>query len=138
MALGYQPTAGLTNSPGPRGQMKQGLQHALRGLGDCPTPADIIAVVSGYPASETQPCLRAGCPKTCDWQPSRGRPRLYCSDACRRKVLREREALEEQLEQLVRCLALVDTARKRQLIESRMANIRWVLSRYPKMIDEDR
>lgn len=123
--------AGLTSPPRVRGPMKPRLEHALQALGENRSVEDILAVLADYPVCKEQPCLRMGCSRVCEWQASGGRPKLFCSESCRRRQLRERETLQSELAELESCLTQADTVRRRQTIETQMANVRWQLARYP-------
>lgn len=111
--------------------MRPRLEHALQALGDDRTVEDVHVVLDDYPACLEQPCLRMGCRNTCKWQAAGGRPKLFCSDHCRRRQIRERDALQGLLTELERCLSEADTVRGRKVIEARAANVRWQLARYP-------
>lgn len=111
--------------------MKRRLDHALEELGTDGSAEAILALLAQYPMTETQPCLRPGCPNLCIWQATGGRPKLYCSANCRRRALHERDALERTLVQMTANRPHLDSARRRQVLETRIANVRWQLARYP-------
>lgn len=116
--------------------MKPRIETALRALGLAPSPEEVLAVIAGYPLSTTQPCVMPGCLNSCAWQVSGGRPALFCSVSCRSRHDRERDVLNAELIELERCLPMIDSVRRRQIVETRIANVHWQLARYRATGDE--
>ncbi|MBK8447347.1 MAG: hypothetical protein IPL41_11885 [Micropruina sp.] len=111
--------------------MKPRLDTALSALHPDKTINDVLAVLSDYPRPDTQPCLRHTCDQPAIWPERGGQPQGFCTDGCRRRYVREREQLLTQEAELVDCLKLPGSVRKRRTIELALVAVRWQLQRYP-------
>ncbi len=108
------------------------LSTALRALGDWPDPGQVVALLTTLEAaSEVQPCLRPGCSGTCTWA-GRGRPKLFCTAACRTAYDTRRAELVLQIELLETLLHRLPSEPAR-LVAGDLAKRRWELARYPAL-----
>ena len=106
---------------------------ALKSLGDRPAARDVLELAADprFAIDSTQPCMRPGCHNTCEWG-GRGRPRMFCSDQCRRQYDRTRAELLRQVATLER-LSIVFHELDRRKAVAELAKRRWVLTRYPAL-----
>lgn len=116
--------------------MKPRLETRLRALGSDRAIEDIVAVLEEYPRPADLHCLRYECSERAIWPPRGGQPQGFCSDGCRRRYLRERAQLEAQELELVACLGLPASVRKRRRVELAIVAVRWQLQRYPLVMPE--
>lgn len=129
---GTKPSVGLTNPlPRPRGPMKPRLDTALVALSPHKTIDDVVALLDEHPRPTSQPCLRRACDRPAVWPDRGGQPQGFCSDGCRRRYVREREQLLLQEAELVECLNLPGSFRKRRKVELALVAVRWQLQRFP-------
>lgn len=110
--------------------MKPRLDTALKALGEQRTIQDVLALLDDYPRPTSQPCLRYGCRQPALWPATGGHPQGFCSDSCRRRFVIERTHLREQEQELVACLQLPASVRKRRRVELALSAVRWQLMRY--------
>lgn len=77
------------------------------------------------------PCLNPMCDQSCEW-PSRGRPKLFCSQRCKDRVVNERRRLIQEVELLEDFLATTegDSVNHRR-VRKELGRRRWELARYP-------
>ena len=111
--------------------MKPRLDTALVALSPHKTIDDVVALLDEHPRPTSQPCLRRACDRPAVWPDRGGRPQGFCSDGCRRRYVREREQLLLQEAELVECLNLPGSFRKRRKVELALVAVRWQLQRFP-------
>lgn len=85
----------------------------------------------------TRRCDNPECDARMEWSGSRGRPSLYCSDACRQRTSDSAKRLQERITELQTHLATGDaTYRQRRAIATEVSRLRWLLSAYPASFRE--
>lgn len=77
-------------------------------------------------------CLNPSCKEMCEWTGASGRPKKFCSDACRQQHEKVRQRLETEVEIMTGAIQHPDTTpAQRKLLVSARAHRLFVLARYP-------
>lgn len=97
-------------------------------------PRNVQGAASTAP---TRRCDNPDCDTRMAWSGGRGRPSLYCPDACRQRTSDGAKRLQDRIAALETDVATGDTTyRQRRAIATEISRLRLLLSAYPASFAE--
>lgn len=84
------------------------------------------------PELSTRRCENPGCSSRLEWSGGRGRPPLFCSDACRQRLAKSARHLRRLFSDCETELGQDGLSyRERRRLSAELARLQWLLSDYP-------
>lgn len=104
----------------------------IEGAGE-PTGREVFAALDSVtlPPVETLRCMNPECPNMCTWTKGRGRPRYFCSGACKQNFQLTRARVADEVALLeVACRDQNLTYVQARRLAAELAHRRWQLRHY--------